>query len=253
MAKPILVANWKNYPGSLLEAQTLLKELAKKRELYKKLFVFIAPPFVYLESVANRIKGFAQLGSQDISSLAKGTYTGEILPDILKSFGVRISIIGHSERRVLGETIIEIKEKIKVALRSGVTPLLCIGEQTRDTDGEHLELLRQELKICLSGLSKNEVAKIALAYEPVWAVGKNAQGVIEVSELAQTVVFLRKALADLFGRKAAESVPILYGGSVDPSNAQALMQGSGIRGFLVGRASLNTKSFEAIARALIAK
>ncbi|MSR87659.1 MAG: triosephosphate isomerase [Candidatus Zambryskibacteria bacterium] len=251
MAKPLLVANWKNYPSSLSEAQRLLRELAKKRELFKKVSLFIAPPSPYLESVSNKIKRFGSLACQDISSLAKGTYTGEVTSEMLKSFAVRLAIVGHSERRALGETSKDVASKIDVALKSGIAPLVCIGELERDKDGEHFEFLRQELKLMLSGISKNEVVKIALAYEPVWAVGKYAKEAINPQELSQTVIFLRKVLGDLFGRAAADKVPILYGGSVEPANAGELMNGSGIRGFLVGRSSLNAESLEAIARDII--
>ncbi len=252
MAKPILVANWKNYPASLSEAQALLRVLSKKRELFKKVSLFIAPPLPYFESVASRARSFSQLASQDITLVPKGTYTGEITPDILKSFGTKLSIVGHSERRALGETSKDISEKIKVALKSGFAPLVCFGEKERDAEGEYFELLRQDLKLTLGALKKNEVVKIALAYEPVWAIGAEAKGAISLEELAQTVIFVRKALTDLFGRALAEKVPILYGGSVDPSNAKELMK-TGIRGFLVGRASLNAKSFEAIAREITSK
>ncbi|MEK7147817.1 MAG: triose-phosphate isomerase [Patescibacteria group bacterium] len=252
MAKPILVANWKNYPSSLSEAQTLLKNLAKKRELYKKVSLFIAPPFPYFESVYTKGKNFGQLASQDISNLPKGTYTGDITPEILKSFGVKLSIIGHSERRALGERSRDVAEKIKVALKSGIAPLVCFGEKERDVDGEHFEFLRQNMRQFLLGLSKNEVSKIALAYEPVWAIDKSSKDAIDSRELAQTIIFIRKILSDLFSRKVAEQVPILYGGSVEPGNAMKLME-TGIRGFLVGHASLNAKSFEAIAREITSK
>jgi triosephosphate isomerase (TIM) len=253
MAKSILVANWKNYPGSLDQARTLLKELSKKKDLYKKANLFIASPSVYLETASQKARSFAQLAVQDFPSLPKGTYTGEVTAEMLKNFGVRLAIIGHSERRALGESSKDVSEKIKAAFKAGVAPLICLGEKERDSEGEHFDTLREELKNSLHGVSKNEVKKIALAYEPVWAIGKNATGVITSEELSQTVLFVRKALSDLFGRSAAESVPILYGGSVDHTNAKELIKGSGIRGFLVGRASLNAKSFEGIAKALTEK
>lgn len=250
MAKPIIVANWKNHPASISEAQTLLKELAKKKLLYKKVKLFIAPPLPYMESVSLKAKSFAHVASQDLPLVPNGTWTGTVGPEILKSFGVSLAIIGHSERRTLGETVEDVREKVKLALRTGITPLICFGEKERDRDGDHLEDLRQELKFLLSGISKKEVDKIALAYEPAWAIGKHAWEAIDPKELNQTVVFVRKALADLLGRESAERVPILYGGSVEPANARALMESSGVRGFLVGHASLKSKSFEAVALAL---
>ena len=214
MAKPILVANWKNHPKSLAEAKRLLNKLSRKASVYKKTSFYIAPPLVYFESTSVR-SNFAQLASQDISSVLQGTHTGEVTPDILKSFGVRLSIIGHSERRALGETNESVSKKIKIALRAGIIPLVCIGEKARDQDGEHFEFLRNQLKSSLAGLSrKADVSKLVIAYEPAWAISKHADDAMKPNDLSQSVIFIRKILTDLFGRKVAESIPILYGGSV---------------------------------------
>src|SRR3990167_7462131 len=117
MPRPLLIANWKNHPHSLAEAKTLLKDIAKNAKLYKKLSLFIAPPFTYFESVSERLGNFGQLASQNISSLPPGTYTGQVTSDILKSFAVRLAIIGHSEQRALGETSEHVAKKVKSALR----------------------------------------------------------------------------------------------------------------------------------------
>ncbi|MDO8569946.1 MAG: triose-phosphate isomerase [bacterium] len=254
MTKPILVANWKNHPNSLLEAKVLLRQIAKNAKLYKKLSLFVAPPFTYFESVSERLNNFGQLASQNISSLYSGNYTGQVTQDILKSFGVRLAIIGHSESRALGETSEEVSQKVKAALRSGITPLVCIGEMSRDQDGEYFEFLRDELKSSLAGLNrKNDISKLALAYEPVWAIGKHAADAITAADLSQSVIFIKKVLTDMFDRATAERIPILYGGSVESDNIGALFNETGIKGFLVGHASLSAKSFEVIARSLISK
>ncbi|MDO8565085.1 MAG: triose-phosphate isomerase [bacterium] len=242
MAKPILVANWKNHPNSLSEAQKLLKEMSKKRELYKKVALFIAPPQPYLESTLLRTRNFAKLASQNFFS-----------PEILKSFGVRLAIIGHSDYRALGESSEIVSQKIKLALRASIVPLVCIGESVRDVDGEHFEFLREELKSSLSGLKPLEAGKIAIAYEPIWTIGKRAKDALSAPELAESVIFIKKVLTQLFNRAVAEKIPILYGGSVEPANAGELMVGTGVRGFLVGHASLSAKSFETIAKSLLGK
>lgn len=253
MAKPILVANWKNHPGSLSEARWLLRGLSKNSKLYKKLSLFIASPAPYFELVSLRAKNFARLASQDIAAFSQGTSTSVITPDILKSFGVRLAILGHSERRAQGETSAEVSEKVKVALRSGIVPLVCVGEKTRDVDGEHFDFLREELKSSLSGLNVKAARQIIIAYEPAWVIGKSAKDALPPAELAQSIIFLKKQLADLYGRKVAESIPILYGGSVEPENAGALMRETYVRGFLVGHASLKAGSFKAIADSLTSK
>ncbi|MDQ3089745.1 MAG: triose-phosphate isomerase [bacterium] len=251
MAKPILVGNWKNHPESLTKSNLLLTGLAKQASLYKSLTTFIAPPTVYFESASKKIKSFATLASQDIFFQSEGTFTGAITPDIMKSFGVKLAIIGHSERRALGETNEVVLEKIKRAFQSGISPLLCVGERERNMEGDHFEFLEEELRMSLEGLRrKDDALKLVVAYEPIWAIGKKASDAMAPSDLSQTVIFIKKVLTDLFDRESAEKIPILYGGSVEPDNAKALME-TGIRGFLVGHSSLDPKSFALIAEAMV--
>jgi len=251
MSKPILVANWKNHPDSLSKATLLLGALSKNSLIYKKVSTFIAPPLPYFESASKKIKSFSGLASQDIFFTAEGTHTGSITPEILKSFGVRLSIIGHSERRALGETNNIVSDKIKTALQAGITPLLCVGEIVRDNDGEHFEFVREELRLSLEGVRRKDDAKrLIIAYEPVWAIGKKAKDAMKPSEISEMVIFIRKVLTDIFGRELAEHIPVLYGGSVEPENARAIMD-SGVNGFLVGHASLDPKDFKEIALSLI--
>jgi triosephosphate isomerase (TIM) len=253
MNKPILVANWKNHPSSSKEALALLKKLKKDALHYKKIKTFIAPPATYFEGSSQIIKGFAGLASQNISSLDSGTHTGEVTPDILKSFGLRLSILGHSEQRALGEDSISVARKIKIAQKAGITALVCVGEKERDVDGEHFEGLKQEIRESLAGLKKESVKELVLAYEPIWAIGKKAKDAMSSQDLAQTVLFIKKVLTDMFGREVAEQVPVLYGGSVESSNAAILYKEGGVAGFLVGHASLDAKNFKAIAESLISK
>lgn len=249
--KLILVGNWKNNPSSLREAGNLLTGLGKKARLFKKLSVFIAPPLPYLESVTKKSKNFAALASQDIFFSPDGTHTGVVTPDILKSFGVKLSIIGHSERRKLGETNQVIAQKVKTALRSGIIPLICIGEETHDAEGNYFEFLSEEIKASLEGVRrKDDAQRLVIAYEPIWAIGKRGKDAMEPAELSQVVIFIKKVLTEIFGRESAEKIPVLYGGSVEPSNAKNLIKETGIRGFLVGRSSLTTKGFAEIAEAL---
>lgn len=246
MSKPIIVANWKNNPNSLAEAKLLLKELGKNRLLYKKVSFFVASPLTYFEQVLEKASGFAKLASQDFPSLGKGTFTGAVTADILRSFGVRLSIIGHSERRALGESDQDVSKKAKLALKAGIAPLVCVGEKVHDHDGEHFEVLRQQIEASLAGLSKADVSKLVLAYEPVWAIGKSAKDAVKPAELAETAIYIRKVLADLYGQKASLGVPILYGGSVEPSNAESLWRETGVSGFLIGRASRRASDLKKI-------
>lgn len=252
MAKPILVANWKNHPKSPEEASELLTALGRKSQLYKKVTLFIAPPYVYFESARKRIAKFASLATQDIFFTSEGTHTGSTTPDILKSFGVKLSIIGHSERRELGETNEVVATKVKNALVSGIVPLLCVGEKLRDGDGNHLQYIQDQLKFSLEGVRRKEDAeKLIIAYEPVWAIGQRSQEAISPTDLAEMVIFIKKTLTDIFGREAADVIPVIYGGAVDSTNAEPLYKETGIRGFLIGRAALDAKEFCQIAEALI--
>lgn len=254
MAKPLLIANWKNYPNSLDEAKFLLGKLSKNKRYFKKTSLFIAPPLPYLESVSFKTKSFANLACQDITETPAGTYTGLVTPEILKSLGVRLVILGHSERRALGETDEQVARKVKKVLRAGMAPLVCVGEESRDHEGRHFEFLSGQIKTSLSGFSgKSEASRLVIAYEPVWAVGKKALSAIEPADLSESVIFIKKILSDLFGRKIADKIPILYGGSVDSANAGKLFAQTGIRGYLVGRASLNAKTFGDIAKAIFSK
>lgn len=251
MAKLILVANWKNHPASQEEALTLIKELNRKKELYKKVNLFIAPPDPYLDFVASKVP-YAKLSTQDFSH-AKGTNTGEVSAEIYKSLGARLSIIGHSERRALGETDEIVSEKVRAAIKSGLIALLCVGEAERDAEGEHFEFLRRQIKASLSGLSAKAATSVILAYEPVWAIGKSAKDAINPRDLHESIIFIRKVLTEIFGRSVAEKIFVLYGGSVEPTNAGVLAKESSVDGFLVGHASLKPKQFEQIALSMTQK
>jgi len=254
MTKAILVANWKNYPGSIAEAKSLLNNLVRDYRTYKKLNLFIAPPAPYLELVSSKVKSLGSLASQDFPALEKKeTRTGSITGDILKSFGIKLSIIGHSEIRAQGETSQEVSNKVKLALSAGITPLVCIGEKVHDNDGDYFEYLEEQIKSSLEGISRKDMKKVIVAYEPVWAIGKDATGVIEPKDLTQTIIFIRKILSDIFTGDIALSVPILYGGSVDVSNIEGLWNETGVSGFLVGRASLDAKVFKKLTEILITK
>ncbi len=250
--KLILVGNWKNYPGSLAEAGKLLSSLSKRSLLFKKFSTVIAPPTAYLETASKRVKSLGILGAQDIFFTSEGTYTGAITPEILKSFGVKVAIIGHSERRSLGETNQVVSEKVKTALKAGITPLVCIGENTHDAEGSYFEVLNEQIRSSLEGVRRKEDAqKLIIAYEPVWAIGKRAKDAMQPAELSQMVIYIKKVLTEIFGRQSAEKIPVLYGGSVDLNNAKELIRNTGARGLLVGRASLDPKSFAGIAEVLI--
>lgn len=252
MPKPIVVLNWKNHPNSLFEAKSLLKKLVRDSRSHKKVSLFIAPPYTYLAEVASSRRSIG-IASQDMPQEAQGSHTGEVSPEILKSFGVKLAIIGHSERRAQGESDGVVSKKAKNAIRSGITPLVCVGEEKREEDGEHFEFLRKQLKLSLATLQKSDANKLMIAYEPIWAIGKSAKESIKAEELSEVIIFIRKVLVEVFGRTLAEKIPILYGGSVEPANAASLWQTKSVRGFLVGHASLNARDLKSIVESLFEK
>ena len=159
--------------------------------------------------------------------------------------GARFAIVGHSERRRLGETDENVSKKVLAALKERITPILCVGEGERDSHGLYLHTLKEQIRNSLSGVSKNSIKKIIIAYEPVWTIGKEAKDAMNADILHQTVILIRKILVDRFG-PTGRGVKIIYGGSVAPENAREIVRGGEVDGLLVGHQSLKPESFKKI-------
>ena len=202
----------------------------------------ICPPYIFLGEVGKATSKCA-LGAQNAFYEAEGAFTGEVSPHMLVNSGVKYVILGHSERRALGESNELIAKKISMALKVGLTVILCVGEKERDDEGKYLHILEEQIKNSLKGISKKQIDSIVIAYEPVWAIGAKATGVITPEALLETVIFIRKVLSDIYDKKIALSVSILYGGSVDEKNSSAFLKVQGVGGLLVGRASLDAEKF----------
>ena len=247
MAKKIIIANWKMNPLTGKEAEKLFLDVAKGISGLKKSEIVICPPFIFIENLSDTRKTKKIiLGSQDAFYGETGAFTGEVSADMLYEAGVRYSIIGHSERRAMGETNGEINKKVKSALSSGLHPVLCVGEKDRDENHGYFSVVKTELEECMNGISKNSLSKMIIAYEPVWAIS-TTQGHVDASpgDSREMAIFIRKILSDKFGKEAA-GVKILYGGSVNERDALEFLKDGGIDGLLVGRASLNAKKFTEI-------
>lgn len=246
MAKKLIVANWKLNPTSFEEADRLIKTLSRAR--ISGPTVVICPPALYLSRFTLR-KSKLLFGVQDIFTENSGAFTGEISAPMAKSVGAHFSIIGHSERRALGESNSTVSKKTSASLRAGLHTVLCVGEKERDSHGHYLSYLKAQIDESLEGVTKNQIEKLIIAYEPIWAIGTRAEGAIESRELQETVIFIHKVLHDRFGKKAL-SIPILYGGSVDVVNAETLVLEGRVNGLLVGRESLKAPHFLKIVSAL---
>jgi triosephosphate isomerase len=245
----ILAANWKAYVESADKAKTLAaaaRRLAGKGEH----IIVLAPPAPYLGLLASgkgKPSAFA-LAAQDISDSTGGAATGETTAALLADLGVTYAIIGHSERRAMGETNELVASKVQHALAHSLTPIVCIGERERDADAAYLQFLRTELMAVFEPLSQGDRMRIILAYEPIWAIGKSAADSIHPNDLQEMVLYIQKVLADYLGDRAA-AIPVLYGGSVEAENIVSLAADTGVAGFLIGHASADVASFTALVKA----
>lgn len=245
MRKPLIAGNWK-MNKTVKEATALAKELAgldfpSDRE------VVIAPPFVCLAAVEKAIKSSAiQLGAQNLYPEAKGAFTGEVSADMLKSAGVSHVILGHSERRtIFGETNTFINRKVVSALGAGLTAILCVGELLEEREkGVQNDVVKEQTIACLSGVSNEALEHLVIAYEPVWAIGTGKTASPEDAD--EMHAFIRAIIGDLYSKSSAESLRILYGGSVNESTVDTLLAKTHIDGALVGGASLKAESFSRI-------
>jgi triosephosphate isomerase len=248
MRKKIVAGNWK--------MNTLLKdgmELAKAVEKLEKekqsdALVIIAPPYTHLSRVNDLIDG-VKLAAQNCASEESGAYTGEVSPDMLVSAGVEYVILGHSERRSYYQEHNELlNRKTKLAISKGLKPIFCCGEVLEEREqGKLFDVIREQLTVGLAGLSREDISKVVIAYEPVWAIGT---GVVATPDQAQEMhKFIRDLLVEIFDREVADNMTILYGGSCKPANAGELFSNADVDGGLIGGASLKAEDFLGIVNA----
>jgi len=243
--KKIIIANWKMNPQTMEEALRLVKGLASQR-LPKNIEVIIAPPFVYLDLVKKNCGKEIKLAAQNVSFAERGAYTGEVSALMLKNLGCKYVIIGHSERRYkMGESDEIINSKLKIALKTGLMPILAVGE--REHGDDIIKILTRQIKSALEGVGAQEIGRLIIAYEPVWAIGA---GLADTPDHALSAALLiRKIIGNLFGSEWANDLPALYGGSVSENNAADFIRQNGIDGALVGGASLELSNFVKIIKA----
>jgi triosephosphate isomerase len=245
MKKKIIIANWKMNPASSKEAVKLFKESLLVSAKTKKTEIVLCPPYIYLENLRKLTKRNI-LGSQNVSHIDGGAFTGEVSITQLVNLGVRYIVLGHSERRDtslgIGETNTDINQKLKI-IPSTINPILCIGEKQRDENHEYLNVIKTQLEECLNGINKNTLNNLIIAYEPIWAIGKNAVREATATEFQEIAILIKKILTDKFGTKNIANIRIIYGGSVHPQNVFSFLKDGGAEGFLVGRDSLNAKKF----------
>jgi triosephosphate isomerase len=247
MRKPVIAGNWKMYKtvSESVETALMLKPLVANANHCE---VVIAPIFTALKTVADRLEGSnIQVAGQNCSTeMGEGAHTGEINSEMLKDAGAAYVIIGHSERRqYYCETDTFVRKKAQAAIVSGLSAIVCVGESLEQRDQGNAEsVVSGQLEGGLSGLTASDLDRIIIAYEPVWAIGT---GRTATPEQAQEMhAFIRRVFAQRHSAEAADSLRILYGGSVKPDNVRGLMSQPDIDGALVGGASLKAESFAEI-------
>ena len=246
MRQPLVAGNWK-LNGSLESVSALLAGIAKQMSTVGSTEVAVCPPFVYLQHAGQLLQdtGIA-LGAQDCSDQAQGAYTGEVSPAMIREFGCTYVIVGHSERRhIYGESDALVAAKFAQARENALVPILCVGETLDERESGQTEVvIARQLDAVLASSGIEGFGEAVIAYEPVWAIGT---GKTATPEQAQQVhAFVRDRLVKQ-DEGIADRIRILYGGSMKPENAGALLRETDIDGGLIGGASLNAEDFVAIA------
>ncbi|MGE5412203.1 MAG: triose-phosphate isomerase [Clostridiales bacterium] len=250
MRKKVIAGNWKMY-NDIPASVNLISELKKSLSGQEiKADVIICPPFTSLDTAKTLIEGSViKLGAQNMYFEENGAYTGEISASMLKSAGCEYVILGHSERRtIFKENDQLINKKIKKALSSALKPIFCVGETLQERESGTTEsVIKTQVTEGLSGISAEDLKKIIIAYEPVWAIGT---GKTASPDQAQEVhKFIRTLVESLYSKEAADEIIIQYGGSVKPENASLLLSQPDVDGALVGGACLKADSFFSIIKA----
>ena len=247
MRTKMVAGNWK-MNKTLQEGVALVDELKEQlKGMEPKCEVVIATPFIHLATIAQMIEGTCiRLAAENCADKASGAYTGEVSAAMVRSTGAQYCIIGHSERRQYYHEDYDIlREKVQLALANGLKPIFCIGEVKEEREANIQEqVVKDQLEGSLFNLSAEEFGKITLAYEPVWAIGT---GLTATPQQAQAMhAYIRKTVAEKYGKQVADDTTILYGGSCNAKNAAELFSNPDVDGGLIGGASLKAPDFATI-------
>ncbi len=242
-----MAGNWKMHK-TIAEARLLVDDLKKTCAGISDREILVCPPATALQTLGELLRGTnVRLGAQNMHWEAQGAFTGEVSGPMLKDAGCQYVIVGHSERRqYFSETDVTVNKKMKSAFQFGLIPIVCVGETLQEREkGDAFKVVERQMKEGVAGLTPDQAPKLVIAYEPVWAIGT---GKTATPEQAQEMhAYIRKILQE-YGSKVAESIRILYGGSVKPDNVDTLMAQPDIDGGLVGGASLKAEDFSRIVR-----
>lgn len=224
--------------ATVIDAQVLVRQTEMPLSRIKKVKTVLCPSFVHLIPCINVSNNNVFIGAQNCHTKPRASATGETSALQLVDAGVSYVILGHSERRALGETNSDINTKIRSAVRSRLKPIVCVGETNRD-DKDYLDFVDNQIRETFDGFSEDEIKKIIIAYEPVWAIGAGAERECTASECAKVVTKIYDTLKDMYGIDLSHSVTVLFGGSANIDNATSYLTAGKVTGLLLGRASLD--------------
>ena len=251
---PLMAGNWKmnlDHHEAIALVQKLAWSLKDAKHDAKDAEAAVIVPFTDIRSVQTLVDGDKleiAYGAQDVSVHEKGAYTGEISTGMLNEIGVDYCVLGHSERRgYFGETDEGVNKRAHAAFAAGITPIICCGESLEIREaGTYLDFVAGQIKAALEGFKADEVAKLVIAYEPIWAIGTGKTATFEQAE--EVCAHIRKTVAEKFNQSAADAIRIQYGGSVKPATIKGLMEKPNVDGALVGGASLKAVDFSQIVK-----
>lgn len=245
--KHIVAANWKLNPETLLRAKKIFDPIKKTAGHLKNVETIIIPPAPFIAPLADSYSGKRILfGAQDILYETRGAHTGGVAASMVESVGAKYVLVGHSEKRASGDDNETVAKKVRSGLDASLNVILCVGEKERDSGGKYLEFIQAALVTALRGVTTKELRAVLIAYEPIFAIGKSAGDALTPTHIHETTLYIRRILTEMFDRDSAFRVPILYGGSVEVSNAGAILSEGAVQGFLVGHASLSPDEFSEI-------
>ena len=244
--KPIIVANWKMNPESLVEARQNFEIIKKGIRAVKKVEAVICAPFIFLSAL--KPTNYLKVGAQDCFFGEKGPFTGEVSPKQLKNLGVEYVILGHSERRkYLDESTELVNQKIRAALETGLKVIFCVGSDVKKPGKE----IKYQLEKGLKGIKKSDLDRLVFVYEPIWAISTSKNKVIATpQEALKGGLYMKNVLEKIFDKKTATKAKIIYGGSVDSKNIRGFIEEGKMVGGLPGAASLNSYEFIRIVKSV---
>lgn len=243
-----VICNWKMNPTTFVEAKRLFDATKVLATSVKKVDVVVAPPSIFLRELAKGYKGArVEFSAQNISTERSGSYTGEIAAAQVRDAGATHTIIGHAERRALGETDEQVGKKVLLALENKMDAIVAVGESERNEHGDYVQIVRNQIITALKDIPSARFKNITIAYEPIWAIG--APTAPSANEVHQMMLLVRRTIRDAFGDKALKAIRVVYGGAVNEGNAQEIFSVPDLDGVLIGRASLDPNKLKDILHA----